>query len=55
MEGKDSLANLTSFGALASVWANVESVLTIVLLITAIALNILRFRETVKKSNKKEE
>ena len=49
MEAKDSLANLTSFGALASVWANVESVLTIILLVTAIALNILRFRETVKK------
>lgn len=49
MEAKDSLANLTSFGALASVWANVESILTIILLVTAIALNILRFRETVRK------
>jgi len=54
MDGaKDSIANLTSFGALASVWANLESVLTIVLLVSAIALNILRFRQTIK--NKKEE
>ena len=50
MEGKDSLANLTSFGALASVWANVESVLTIILLVTAIVLNIQRFRDGLKKS-----
>jgi len=54
MDGaKDSIANLTSFGALASVWANVESVLTIVLLVSAIVLNIQRFRQTMK--NKKEE
>jgi hypothetical protein len=54
MDGaKDSIANLTSFGALASVWANVESVLTIVLLVSAIVLNIQRFRQTIK--NKKEE
>ena len=53
MEAKDSIANLTSFGALASVWANVESVLTIVLLVSAIVLNIQRFRQTIK--NKKED
>lgn len=52
---KDSLANLTSFGALASVWANVESILTIVLLVTAIGLNVLRFRETIKKGKEKED
>ena len=51
---KDSLANLTSFGALASVWANVESVLTIVLLATAIVLNVQRFTKGLK-DNKKEE
>jgi hypothetical protein len=51
MEAKDSLANLTSFGALASVWANVESVLTIVLLVTAIVLNIQRFVKTMKKED----
>lgn len=52
---KDSLANLTSFGALASVWANVESFLTIILLVTAIGLNVLRFRETIKKGKEKED
>ena len=52
MEAKDSLANLASFGALASVWANVETILTIVLLVSAIALNILRFRETLKRGKK---
>ena len=51
---KDSLANLTSFGALASVWANVESILTIVLLVTAIVLNVQRFTKGLK-DNKKEE
>jgi hypothetical protein len=49
MEAKDSLANLTSFGALASVWANVETALTIILLVTAIVLNIQRFRKGMKK------
>ena len=53
MEAKDSLANLTSFGALGMAMADIESVLTIILLVSAIALNILRFRQTVK--NKKEE
>ena len=51
---KDYLANLTSFGALGMVWANVESFLTIILLISAIALNIQRFRKTIKE-NKKED
>lgn len=46
---KDSLANLTSFGALGMVWANVESVLTIILLLTAIILNVQRFRKGMKK------
>ena len=49
MEGKDSLTNLTSFGALSMAWANVESVLTIVLLVSAIVLNIVRYRQIVKK------
>ncbi len=53
MEAKDSLTNLTSFGAISMAYANTESVLTIVVLVSAIALNILRFREIVKK--KKEE
>jgi hypothetical protein len=51
---KDSLANLTSFSALASVWANVETVLTIVLLVTAIVLNIQRFRKGMQENKKKE-
>ena len=49
METKDSITNLTSFGALSMAWANIESILTVVVLLTAIALNILRFREIVKK------
>ncbi len=53
MEAKDSLTNLTSFGAISMAYANIESILTIVVLVSAIALNILRFREIVKK--KKEE
>ena len=48
---KDSLANLASFGALGMVWANIESVLTIVLLVTAIVLNIQRFRNGMKKED----
>ena len=52
---KDYLANLTSFGALGMAMADIESILTVILLITAIALNIQRFRKTTKESNKKEE
>jgi hypothetical protein len=52
MEAKDSLANLTSFGALASVWANVETALTIILLVTAIVLNVQRFRKGMKEGKK---
>ena len=52
MEAKDSLANLASFGALASVWANVETILTIVLLVSAILLNIQRFRKGMKEGKK---
>lgn len=49
---KDSLANLTSFGALGLVLADIQSILTIALLITAIALNVARFRKTVKDGEK---
>jgi len=49
---KDSLANLTSFGALSMAWANVESILTIVVLLTAIAVNIQRLRNRNKKEDK---
>tara|TARA_R110000787_G_scaffold24928_1_gene70118 strand:- start:507 stop:680 length:174 start_codon:yes stop_codon:yes gene_type:complete len=57
MEAKDSIANLASFGALGSVLMQWQAGLTIVLLISAIILNIVRIRITLNKSNdtKKEE
>ncbi len=53
---KDSIANLASFGALGAVMANIESILTIGLLISAIVLNLVRMRVVLKnKETKKEE
>ena len=49
---KDSLANLTSFGALGMVFADIQSVLTIVLLLTAIVLNVQRFRKGMREGKK---
>jgi hypothetical protein len=52
---KDSIANLASFGALGAVMANIESILTIGLLLSAIVLNLVRMRIALKNKNKKEE
>jgi len=52
---KDTLANLTSFGALGAYMANIESILAIVALVTAIVLNLVRMRNALKDKNKKEE
>ena len=49
MEVKDSLSNLASFGALSMAFANIESILTIAVLVSAIAINIMRLRQIVKK------
>ena len=50
---KDSVANVLSFTSIASIMMEWESILTIILLISAITLNILRIRDNIKK--KKEE
>ena len=46
---KDSVANVLSFTSIASIMMEWESILTIVLLISAITLNALRIRDTLKK------
>lgn len=46
---KDSIANLVSFSSIASVMMEWESMLTIILLISAITLNALRIRDNLKK------
>ena len=50
---KDSIANLVSFTSIAAVFAQWESILTIVLLISAIILNGLRIRDNIV--NRKED
>jgi hypothetical protein len=46
---KDSVANVLSFTSIASLMMEWESILTIILLISAITLNALRIRDTLKK------
>tara|TARA_R110000803_G_scaffold30116_2_gene68144 strand:- start:176 stop:346 length:171 start_codon:yes stop_codon:yes gene_type:complete len=55
METKDSIANLASFGALSAVMANIESILTVVLLVSAIVLNLIRMRIVLKNKDTKKE
>jgi hypothetical protein len=45
---KDSIANVVSFTSIASIMMEWESVLTIILLISAITLNALRIRDNLK-------
>lgn len=53
---KDTLANLASFGALGAYMANIESILAIIALASAIVLNLIRMRIALKnKDIKKEE
>lgn len=46
---KDSIANVVSYAGIASVMMEWESMLTIILLISAITLNVLRIRDNLKK------
>jgi uncharacterized iron-regulated membrane protein len=50
---KDSVANVVSYAGVGAVLMEYESILTIVLLISGIALNVLRIR-SMNKSKKDE-
>ncbi len=53
-EVKDSIANVTTIGGVASVIMQWESVFTLLLIVTGIVLNVTRIYEWWKKKDKKD-